>query len=233
MMTSLAMRPTRIPRLSRFGWLMGLYAENHTRLARMFAPAGLAVGSYRSSIGDGLDLQLDVIEQHRYTTELRLTYAMRDPRDRRARSVGLPAPVPRRPPARSHPLLRRAALAGRDRHVPAAGRSARPPHADEHVSRQVARVSSGAGTWLWQHCAPSTPAKPLADTTKKIWQRTLDDIAERPLEFSSFQHTWGHSSAGRAPAWHAGGRRFDPAWLHHLSPGCVLKSFKPSFVPIV
>ena len=26
--------------------------------------------------------------------------------------------------------------------------------------------------------------------------------------------TWGHSSAGRAPAWHAGGRRFDPAWLH-------------------
>ena len=29
--------------------------------------------------------------------------------------------------------------------------------------------------------------------------------------------SWGHSSAGRAPAWHAGGRRFDPAWLHHLS----------------
>jgi hypothetical protein len=26
----------------------------------------------------------------------------------------------------------------------------------------------------------------------------------------------GHSSAGRAPAWHAGGRRFDPAWLHQL-----------------
>ena len=25
---------------------------------------------------------------------------------------------------------------------------------------------------------------------------------------------WGHSSAGRAPALHAGGRRFDPAWLH-------------------
>src|SRR5690606_30660240 len=24
------------------------------------------------------------------------------------------------------------------------------------------------------------------------------------------------SSAGRAPAWHAGGRRFDPAWLHHF-----------------
>ena len=25
----------------------------------------------------------------------------------------------------------------------------------------------------------------------------------------------GHSSAGRALAWHARGRRFDPGWLHH------------------
>src|SRR6516225_1905874 len=27
----------------------------------------------------------------------------------------------------------------------------------------------------------------------------------------------GHSSAGRALAWHARGRRFDPAWLHQPS----------------
>ena len=27
---------------------------------------------------------------------------------------------------------------------------------------------------------------------------------------------WGHSSAGRAPALQAGGRRFDPGWLHQL-----------------
>ena len=26
--------------------------------------------------------------------------------------------------------------------------------------------------------------------------------------------SWGHSSAGRAPQWHCGGRRFDPGWLH-------------------
>ena len=26
--------------------------------------------------------------------------------------------------------------------------------------------------------------------------------------------SWGHSSAGRAPALQAGGRRFDPGWLH-------------------
>ena len=27
---------------------------------------------------------------------------------------------------------------------------------------------------------------------------------------------WGLSSAGRAPALHAGGQRFDPASLHHI-----------------
>lgn len=58
---------------------MALYAENHGRMARLFAPAALEPGSYVSSVGDGLDVCLEVIEQHRYTTELRLTYAMTDP----------------------------------------------------------------------------------------------------------------------------------------------------------
>lgn len=69
----------RIPKLTRFGWLMGLYAENFIRLTRLFEPADLSVGRYASSVGDGLDLRVDVIEQHAYTTELRLTYALRDP----------------------------------------------------------------------------------------------------------------------------------------------------------
>ena len=60
----------RIPRLSRFGWLMGLYAENHARLQRLFAPARLGEGSYLSSIHDGLDVRLDVLERHPYTREL-------------------------------------------------------------------------------------------------------------------------------------------------------------------
>ena len=68
-----------IPRLNRFGWLMALYAENHARLTRLFEPADLVQGRYVSSIGDGLDLYLDVIETHRYTVELRLTYGLRDP----------------------------------------------------------------------------------------------------------------------------------------------------------
>jgi uncharacterized protein YqiB (DUF1249 family) len=72
-------RVTRFPKLSRFGWLMGLYAENHGRLTRLFEPADLAPGHYVSRIGDGLDVHLDVIGQHRYTTELKLTYALRDP----------------------------------------------------------------------------------------------------------------------------------------------------------
>ena len=78
-MSQVLAHAARIPRIGRFGWLMGLYAENHGLLVRLFEPGDLARGSYRSCIGDGLDLRLDVIEQHAYTSELRLTYAMRDP----------------------------------------------------------------------------------------------------------------------------------------------------------
>lgn len=74
-----ASRRGRIPRLSRLGWLMGLYAENYQHLMRLFAPDRLQAGSHLSSIGDGLDVRLDVIECHRYTVELRLTYDLCDP----------------------------------------------------------------------------------------------------------------------------------------------------------
>ena len=37
---------------------------------------------------------------------------------------------------------------------------------------------------------------------------------------------WGHSSAGRAPALHAGGREFDPPWLHHTQRKTVLYQAK-------
>ena len=72
-------RTARIPKLNRFGWLMALYAENYSRLARLFAPGDLVEGRYVSSIGDGMDLYLDVIETHRYTVELRMTYGLVDP----------------------------------------------------------------------------------------------------------------------------------------------------------
>lgn len=72
-------RAPLVPRLSRFGWLMALYTENHARMGRMFSPERLQVGRHVSDIGDGLPLHLEVIEQHRYTTELRLTYGIADP----------------------------------------------------------------------------------------------------------------------------------------------------------
>ena len=58
---------------------MALYAENHALITRLLEPVDLLPGSYVSRAGDGLDLHLDVIERHRYTTELRLSYALCDP----------------------------------------------------------------------------------------------------------------------------------------------------------
>ena len=78
-MSAALARRIALPSISRFGWLMGLYAENHTRLQRLFEPADLACGLYVSSIGDGLDLQLEVLERHAYTVELRMSYGLVDP----------------------------------------------------------------------------------------------------------------------------------------------------------
>jgi uncharacterized protein YqiB (DUF1249 family) len=71
---------------NRFDWLMGLYGENHRRLARLFAPERLRVGEYVSSVGDGLDVRLSVQERHPYTLELGLSYAVLDA------TTGNPAP---------------------------------------------------------------------------------------------------------------------------------------------
>lgn len=78
-MPQVVSRMARVPSLSRFGWLMALYAENFTRLTRLFEPADLAPGIYFSCINDGLDLRVEILDQHPYTTELRMTYAIRDP----------------------------------------------------------------------------------------------------------------------------------------------------------
>ena len=34
------------------------------------------------------------------------------------------------------------------------------------------------------------------------------------INMTAITTIWGHSSVGRAPAWHAGGQRFESAWLH-------------------
>jgi uncharacterized protein YqiB (DUF1249 family) len=70
----------------RFAYLMGLYAENYHRLARLFAPHELVPGTYLSSVDDGLDVRLVIVETHPYTLELHLSYCMVD------QDTGAPAP---------------------------------------------------------------------------------------------------------------------------------------------
>ncbi|NYZ64278.1 DUF1249 domain-containing protein [Luteimonas deserti] len=72
-------RRPRLPALGRFGWLMALYAENHTRLTQLFEPAGLEPGSYLSAPPGVLAVRLEVLARHAYTSELRLSYTMVDP----------------------------------------------------------------------------------------------------------------------------------------------------------
>lgn len=77
-MTEVIDRP--VPLLpTRFGFLMGLYAENYHRLARLFAPQRLVQGHYVSDLDDGLDVHLTVQERHPYTLELSLSYGFVDP----------------------------------------------------------------------------------------------------------------------------------------------------------
>ena len=36
----------------------------------------------------------------------------------------------------------------------------------------------------------------------------------RLIDMTAITTIWGHSSVGRAPAWHAGGQGFKSPWLH-------------------
>ena len=67
-----------LPRMTRFAWLMETYGENFQRLSRMFQPQALPAGRYESRLPGALDLVVDVLAQHPYTVEMRLSYRMRD-----------------------------------------------------------------------------------------------------------------------------------------------------------
>ena len=49
------------------------------------------------------------------------------------------------------------------------------------------------------------------------------------IDMTAIATIWGHSSVGRAPAWHAGGQRFKSAWLH-LFFLVILRDFEIVFV---
>ena len=67
------------PAIGRFAWLMGLYGENFERIARIIDLKHAPVGRHVSSIGDGLDVHVELLARHAHTVELRLSYAMTDP----------------------------------------------------------------------------------------------------------------------------------------------------------
>lgn len=73
-----AVHRSALPRMTRFAWLMETYGENFQRLSRMFQPQALPAGAYVSRIPGGLDLLVDVLDQHPYTVELRLSYRIHD-----------------------------------------------------------------------------------------------------------------------------------------------------------
>ena len=54
--------------------------------------------------------------------------------------------------------------------------------------------------------------------TGNIWQLWHLDrwVSLKSIGITRKNLSWGHSSAGRAPAWHAGGQRFESAWLHSI-----------------
>ena len=173
-----------------------------------------------------------MIEQHRYTTELRLTYALRDP------VTGEPDPS-------AYLRLYHDARQLEATHCYVGRRwqdviGMYPPPAEVLGHRM--RMNTFLGKWL-EYLAerghgvatlhPVDASHSAGDATKKIWQRTLDDIAERPLEFSSFQPRGAIAQLGER--------------LHGMQevggsipPGSTISADKPrlctdgpSFVPIV
>lgn len=62
----------------RFAYLMALYAENYWRLVGLFGPDRLVRGEYLSSVGDGIDLRVSMLERQPYTLDLCLSYQFED-----------------------------------------------------------------------------------------------------------------------------------------------------------
>lgn len=107
----------------------------------------------------------------------------------------------RAPPA--YPFLRRCAAPGGRAAVPRVGRVARAVGASSSVGQSTRLISVGSEVQV-------LPGP----------YRSVRRGAARPRAGAGAV-CGGRSSAGRAPALHAGGRRFDPGRLHPCVPGCV------------
>jgi uncharacterized protein len=65
---------------SRFSLLMGLYGENFARIQQLLDCLMPAQSLFCSEASDGPALWVEVLEQHRFTTILRMTHEFVDPR---------------------------------------------------------------------------------------------------------------------------------------------------------
>jgi uncharacterized protein len=137
-MPNAIVRHPRPARLARYARLTALYADNYWRLTRVLGPDRLAVGGYRSSVGDGIDLLLQMDERKPYTLQFTLSYALPD------------AQSGRPDPSASVRLYRDARVAevlachGARRIEDAIGRSAAP----EAVVSHRLRMNAFLGKWL-------------------------------------------------------------------------------------
>jgi uncharacterized protein YqiB (DUF1249 family) len=122
----------------RYVHLMALYADNYWRLTRVLGPDRLALGEYRSSVGDGLDLVLRMEERHPYTLEFTLSYALPDPES------GAPDPSASLRLYRDARLAEVLACHGARRIEDAIGRGAGPEMVVSHRLRMNAFLSK----WL-------------------------------------------------------------------------------------
>ncbi len=57
-----------------FAGLMDLYERNYIGLRRLIPRLPVDAGSHTSTVSCGLDLHVRLLERHRYTSDLRLTY---------------------------------------------------------------------------------------------------------------------------------------------------------------
>lgn len=69
---------------STFAGLMDLYERNYIGLRRLIPQLPTDGGVLRSRVPGGLDLHLQLLERHRYTTDLTLTYLFEKPEGLRA-----------------------------------------------------------------------------------------------------------------------------------------------------
>jgi uncharacterized protein len=68
-----------LPKMTAFGYLLGLYGENYERLLRLLGDVRQLSGKHQSQVQGHPTLYVDVLEQHRHTTILRITHLFDGP----------------------------------------------------------------------------------------------------------------------------------------------------------